>query len=97
MPLNLFEGEYSLRALYRGDSRTSKALRITVGSVSLLRTEVSNNIPGDCNVDQKVTLVDFSVLAYWYNKKNPPKCVDTNADGIINLTDFSIMAFYWNG
>lgn len=95
--VNLEEGEYVLRARYIGDSRTSKAVKITVGTANILRLEAVSNIPGDCNFDQKVTLVDFSVLAYWYGKSNPPKCVDTNGDGIINLVDFSILAFYWNG
>ncbi len=97
IPTSFLEGEYTLRSLYLGDTRTSKALKITVGNVSMLRAEATSNIPGDCNFDQQVTLVDFSVLAFWYGKKNPPKCVDTNTDGNINLIDFSILAFYWNG
>ncbi len=97
VPLILPVGEYTLRAFYNGDTRTSKAIRVIVGEASLPRTEATNNIPGDCNADQRVTLVDFSVLAYWYNKENPPRCVDTNNDGIVNLIDFSILAFYWNG
>lgn len=91
------EGEYIIRAGYPLDSRTSKAVRVTIGQASILRTEATNNIPGDCNVDQRVTLVDFSVLAFWYGKPNPPRCVDANGDGIITLVDFSIVAFYWNG
>jgi hypothetical protein len=91
------EGEYTLRSRYVGDTRTSKAVKLTIGTASILRTEASTNIPGDCNFDQQVTLVDFSVLAFWYGKSNPPKCVDANGDGIINLVDFSILAFYWNG
>ncbi len=97
IPANFSEGEYILRARYVGDSRTSKAIKLIVGTASMLRTEATTNIPGDCNFDQRVTLVDFSVLAYWYGKNSPPKCVDTNVDGIINLVDFSILAFYWNG
>ncbi len=97
VPLILPVGEYTLRTFYNGDTRTSKAIRVIVGEASLPRTEATNNIPGDCNADQRVTLVDFSVLAYWYNKENPPRCVDTNNDGIVNLIDFSILAFYWNG
>lgn len=97
IPAGFSEGEYVIRSRYVGDSRTSRVVRLTVGSASILRTEATTNIPGDCNFDQRVTLVDFSVLAYWYGKANPPKCVDTNGDGIINLVDFSILAFYWNG
>lgn len=97
IPITLNEGEYTIKAQYPQDSRTSRALRLTVGTVSLFRVEATKNIPGDCNVDQRVTLIDFSVLAYWYGKPNPPRCVDTNKDGIITLVDFSILAFYWNG
>jgi hypothetical protein len=97
IPASFTEGEYVIRARYPLDSRTSKAIRITIGTASILRTEATTNIPGDCNVDQRITLVDFSVLAYWYGKSNPPRCVDANSDGVIDLTDFSIVAFYWNG
>lgn len=97
IPAFFTEGEYVIRARYISDSRTSKAVKLNVGSASILRNEATTNIPGDCNFDQRVTLVDFSVLAFWYGKDNPPKCVDTNRDGIINLVDFSILAFYWNG
>jgi hypothetical protein len=97
IPINLSKGDYVLRTRYINDTRTSKAISITVGDASILRIESDKNIPGDCNFDQRVTLVDFSVLAYWYGKPKPPKCVDTNGDGTINLIDFSILAFYWNG
>lgn len=97
IPLSLVEGDYTVRSAYPRDTRTSKAIRVSIGTASILRVEATSNIPGDCNVDQKITLVDFSVLAYWYGKPNPPKCVDTNADNIVNLVDFSIVAFYWNG
>ncbi len=97
LPMSLSKGDYLITSKYVGDTRTSKAIKITIGDASILRTDITTNIPGDCNFDQRVTLVDFSVLAFWYNKKNPPKCVDTNGDNIINLVDFSILAFYWNG
>lgn len=97
VPLALPQGEYIVKARYEGDTRTSAALRLIVGNASIPRVEVSANIPGDCNLDQKVTIVDFSVLAFWFGKKQPPSCVDTNGDGAITLVDFSILAFYWNG
>ncbi len=96
-PLTYQPGDYLVRAKYEGDTRTSTALRVIIGAASIPRVEVSANIPGDCNVDQKVTITDFSVLAYWFGKKNPPVCVDTNKDGVINLIDFSILAYYWQG
>lgn len=97
VPLSISRGEYVVKTHYVGDTRFSTALRVIVGAVSISRLEVTKNIPGDCNVDQKVTLEDFSVLAYWFGKPNPPRCVDTNHDGRIDLVDFSILAFYWNG
>lgn len=51
--------------------------------------------PCDLNGDDKVNLVDFSILLYWWGRNNPD--VDANDDGIINLTDFSIMLYYWTG
>ncbi len=96
-PASFNEGEYTITAGYPADTRTSKLIRITVGSASILRTEATTNIPGDCNVDQRITLIDFSVLAYWYGKSHPPRCVDPNTDDVVDLVDFSIVAFYWNG
>lgn len=97
VPVQFAQGEYLLRAKYVDDSRTSRVLRLVVGTANMFRTEATNNRPGDCNFDQNVNLVDFSVLAYWYGKSNPPVCVDTNHDKKIDLVDFSILAFYWNG
>lgn len=97
VPISLGLGEYIVKIGYVGDTRVSKALKITVGTSNITRIEATSNIPGDCNFDQHVSIIDFSVLAYWFGKKDPPLCVDTNRDGIINLTDFSILAFYWSG
>lgn len=52
---------------------------------------------GDSNRDSRVNLVDFSIVAYWYNRSNPPQAADLNNDGKVNLVDLSIMAFYWTG
>ena len=53
---------------------------------------------GDLNCDGRVNIIDFSIMAYWYNKKTtPPTKIDLNGDGKITLIDFSIMAFYWTG
>jgi len=57
--------------------------------------DTCNTLPGDLNCDNHVNLTDFSIMAYWYNKFNPPETVDLNGDGTISLVDFSIMAFYW--
>ncbi|MFA6194356.1 MAG: dockerin type I domain-containing protein [Patescibacteria group bacterium] len=52
---------------------------------------------GDFNNDNKVDLIDFSILSYWYKKPQPPTIVDMNKDGRINIIDFSILAFSWTG
>ncbi len=52
---------------------------------------------GDLNDDCKVNLVDFSILAFWYNKASPLPKVDLNKDGKVNLVDFSILAYNWTG
>ncbi len=54
-------------------------------------------IVADLNCDGKVSLIDFSIMAYWYRNTNPPSRVDLNSDGVISLADFSILAFYWTG
>jgi len=97
VPINVPNGEYIVMSRYAGDARSSRAIRISIGVANIFESEVQNNVPGDCNFDQHVTLSDFSILAYWFGKDNPPKCVDTNNDGVIDLIDFSILAFYWNG
>jgi hypothetical protein len=52
---------------------------------------------GDLNHDCHVNLVDFSILAYWYNRTGFPPAYDLDGDGKIDLADFSIMAYYWTG
>jgi hypothetical protein len=54
---------------------------------------------GDLNCSRKVNLVDFSIMAYWYQRTlsgNGLKA-DLNHDNKVNLTDFSILASNWTG
>jgi hypothetical protein len=98
LPLgNLSKGDYAVHVQYNGDDRISKLISFTIGDTDVFTTTTTANIPGDCNADKIINLVDFSVLAYWYGKNNPPLCVDTNHDNKINLVDFSILAFWWTG
>ena len=98
LPLSkLPRGEYVVLIRYQGDLRASKLVKLSIGELNIFQPESLRNIPGDCNSDAVINLVDFSVLAFWYGRSNPPACVDTNEDGKINLTDFSILAFYWTG
>ncbi len=72
-----------------------KTVGFTVGTKNVLvRPEV---LKSDLNNDNRVNLVDFSIIAYWYKRPNPPANVDLNGDRKIDLVDFSIMAFYWTG
>ena len=59
------------------------------------KNQTSCNSTIDLNSDCRVNLVDYSISAFWYKKKNPPASVDLNHDGVVNLVDFSIMAYYW--
>lgn len=56
----------------------------------------------DLNSDCRVNLVDFSIVAFWYQRTVSPSFLiretnHLNGDGKINLVDFSIMAFHWTG
>jgi len=53
--------------------------------------------PGDINADASVDMTDFSIMAYWYHRSNPPKNVDLNGDGTVDLADFSILVHDWSG
>lgn len=56
------------------------------------------NKNGDINNDKKVNIVDFSIMLYFWQQRNPSNsCADINKDGIVNLFDFSIMLFWWTG
>lgn len=52
-------------------------------------------VRSDINGDNKINLVDFSILLFHWGSGNVT--ADINFDGIVNLTDFSIMLFRWTG
>lgn len=57
---------------------------------------------GDINNDCRVSLIDFSILSYWWGKGDSSStllAIDKQLykDGKIDLKDFSIMAYYWTG
>lgn len=51
----------------------------------------------DLNGDNRVDLIDFSTLLYWFDASSVPAYVDLDGNGKADLVDFSIMAFYWTG
>lgn len=82
-------------------SSYSVAVPFVVGTQNILQTltpkKCTNGSTGDANGDCKINLVDYSVVAYWYKRANPPKNVDLNGDGKVTLIDFSILAYHWTG
>ncbi len=77
----------------------SREVPFIVGLVSRMQDNSNScgTLRGDLNCDNKVNLIDFSIMAYWYKKLNPPNKVDLSGDGRVTLVDFSIMAFNWTG
>lgn len=63
----------------------------------MLPIEEDKTIDSDLNNDNKINLIDFSIMAYWYKQASPPPVVDLNGDKTVNLIDFSILAYYWTG
>ncbi len=51
----------------------------------------------DYNKDQRVNLIDFSILLFWLGKNNPPINIDCNRDTVIDIKDFSILMYFWTG
>ena len=77
----------------------SPAISFKVGVKSAIKTE-TKILKGDDNGDGKVNLIDFSIVAYWYNRPLTAEAkqkVDLNNDGKVNLTDLSILAYHWTG
>lgn len=68
-----------------------------VGNKNVFVGSKKSSLIGDVNEDGRVNLIDFSILAFWYKKLNPPKITDLNSDSKIDLVDFSIMTFHWTG
>lgn len=56
-------------------------------------------LSADLNIDNLVSLTDFSMLMFNYGLSSPPNlAADINDNGgIVDLVDFSVMMFYWTG
>jgi hypothetical protein len=77
-------------------SSFSQVVRFAVGK-SAVQKEKERCTSEDYNCDGRVSLVDFSILSYYYKRTDVPKDIDLNSDGKITLIDFSILAYYWTG
>ncbi len=76
----------------------SEIFSFTVGNTDVAAPPVSAGpSKGDVNGDGKVNLLDFSIMAYWWGKSNPPATLRLDGKPEIDLADFSIMAYYWTG
>ncbi len=92
------EHETKSKSSIEGDlSSLSNIVNFKVGDKNVAKEKIQSTQKGDVNGDFRVNLVDFSIVAFWYRKQNPPKNVDLNSDGKVDLIDFSIMAFNWTG
>lgn len=79
----------------------SDEIDFRVGDTNRLRAKLSE-LSGfrrrcDLNNDNRVNLLDFSIMAFWYKRTGFPVKVDLSTDGQINLTDLSILAYCWTG
>lgn len=103
---SLPSGLYSLRAVANLNgvvSKYSKPVQVLVYSGELPPGEIPLTPPAqlascvDFNRDERVNLVDFSILLFWFNRNQPPANVDCNKDNYIDLKDFSILMYFWTG
>lgn len=76
-------------------SAQSELVTFQVGDKNIEVKQLSKK--ADFNGDNKINIVDFSIVAYWYKRPNPPEQYDLNNDNKVDLIDFSIMAYYWTG
>ncbi|MEA1925744.1 MAG: hypothetical protein U9M90_00660 [Patescibacteria group bacterium] len=51
----------------------------------------------DYDDNNKVNIVDFSILIHWYEKSKVPGDIDLNDDDDVDMTDFSILIYCWTG
>mgnify|MGYP001593696250 FL=1 len=95
---HLAKSKASLAAINGGISGYSASVAFQVSNQNVSKpTEKVCAQKGDVNDNCRVNLVDFSIMAYWFGRPNPPTSVDLNHDGKVNLVDLSIMAYYWTG
>lgn len=94
--------EVKVRSILPNDlSPYSDPLSFKVGTTDVLRPK-GKSLSGfrkkcDLNDDNRVNLLDFSIMAFWYKRLGFPVKVDLNTDSNVNLTDLSILAYCWTG
>ncbi|MEN9881102.1 MAG: hypothetical protein RLZZ308_285 [Candidatus Parcubacteria bacterium] len=100
--LELGDHDGKARSLTVDDlSPYSQTVPFRVGDTDRIRTQ-TKELAGfrkrcDLNNDNRVNILDFSIMAFWYKRLGFPVKVDLSSDGKINLTDLSILAYCWTG
>lgn len=96
-PLELGSHDTKSKAIDSGTaSEYGNIVSFLVGNKNVKKDQICGT-RGDLNNDCKVNLVDFSIMAFWYKKNNPPTKVDLSSDHKVTIVDFSILAYYWTG
>lgn len=94
-------GKHETKSKYILESQPtsySAPVEFFVGNTNKKKDEVcSSSKKGDVSCDSKINLTDFSIMAFWYKKNDPPSKVDLNNDNRVTLVDFSILAYNWTG
>lgn len=95
-------GEYTAQARMNDSFVTSPFTNPITFSVTATPTEPEVFIVGDVNYDDAVDIIDFSIMAFWYEQELSEDFLIVEAerlsgDGVVNLIDFSLMAYYWTG
>lgn len=100
LPFNtepLDEGAHITKARFQFNAKErsgfGKVLTFYVGEKAVSFEEIDSRV--DFNGDDRINLVDFSILLSWWKKPNP-QC-DLNKNGIVDLADFSILLSRWTG
>lgn len=96
----LSEGSHTTKAKSSLDglmSSFSQALSFYVGQGSADQESADESAyqSGDLNGDNRINLIDFSVLLYWWGGAS--ESADQNNNGVVDLADFSILLYYWTG
>lgn len=100
-PLEMGEHFTKSKTALNGEiSSFSRAVSFAVGTETTEKdtgADECGKMKADLNCNERINLVDFSIMAFWYDRPSPPDNVDLNNDHKIDLVDFSIMAYYWTG
>lgn len=97
--------KFDTSPLQEGDHNTRSKAKDNVGNLTTFSDTLTFSITGqpsacpknaDINNDQRVNLVDLSILLYNWGKPKSSRA-DLDCDGLVNLRDFSIMLYWWTG